>query len=155
MKPNTSELSFTRQFTLPPAKLWYLLTDPKMREIWGAPSEDATLVVEEASELSEGGYERHRCGPKDNPEFVVETRWYSLQDSELATFTETLLTGGHRIFTTLVTYGLTPVKTGTRLDIEIAISGFSDEDMRADIEEGWTAGLATLDKLAAREDANA
>ena len=123
-----------------------------MRELWGAPSEEMVLTME-VTDLTEGGLERHRCGPKEAPEFEIETRWYSIQAPEMACFTETLVMGGHRIFTSLVTYGLTPADQGTQLDVTVALSGFSDEDMRGEVEAGWTAGLASLEKLAAKEAA--
>ena len=150
MQPNTSELSFQRTMAVSPDRLWHLLTDAGMRELWGAPSEDTVLTME-VTDFTEGGYERHRCGPKEAPEFEIETRWYSIQAAELACFTETLRVGGHRSFTSLVTYGLTATDGGTQLDVTVALSGFSEDDMRGEVEAGWTAGLANLEKLVAKE----
>ena len=152
MHPNSSELSFQRTMAVSPERLWHLLTDGQMRELWGAPSDDTVLIME-VTDFTEGGYERHRCGPKEAPEFEIETRWYNIQAPDFACFTETLVLGGHRIFTSLVTYGLTPTENGTQLDVIVALSGISEEDMRGDVEEGWTAGLAKLEKLAAKEAA--
>ncbi|MEM1232881.1 MAG: SRPBCC domain-containing protein [Pseudomonadota bacterium] len=154
MATKTTSLTFERSFSLPPARLWTLLTDPKMREAWGAPSEDAVLTME-ISDLREGGFEIHHCGPKEAPEFTVETRWYKLNASEDACYTETLVIGGEKLFTSLVTYALAETATGTDLGIHVAITSFGDEDMTADIQEGWEGGLANLVKLAAAQDVTA
>lgn len=140
-------LAFERDFTISPAKLWHLLTDANMREKWGAPSEDAILTMEE-TDFREGGFERHRCGPKDNPEFHVETRWYKIDAPEMACFTETIDVPGMRLFTSLVTYNVTETPAGAALKIDVAVSGFTGEDVSADVQQGWEGGLASLEKLA-------
>lgn len=141
-------LDFERGFDLPPARLWHLLTDAGMREAWGAPTDDARLVMEE-TDLRQGGLERHRCGPADAPDFTVETRWYHLDPHTTACFTETVDVAGMRLFTSLVTYRLHARGTGTCLNIDIAISSFTGEDAEPDVRAGWTSALARLEKLAA------
>ncbi|MEM1373879.1 MAG: SRPBCC domain-containing protein [Pseudomonadota bacterium] len=150
MATQTSNLTFERSFSLPPARLWTLLTDPKMREAWGAPSEDTVLNME-ISDLREGGFEVHHCGPREAPEFTVETRWYKLSAPEDACYTETLVIGGEKLFTSLVTYALSKTEDGTMLDINVAITSFGPEEMTADIREGWEGGLANLMTLAASQ----
>lgn len=150
MATQTSSLTFDRSFALSPARLWTLLTDGKMREAWGGPSDDTVLIME-IEDTREGGFELHHCGPKEAPEFSVETRWYKLNEAEDACYTETLVIGGEKLFTSLVTYALTKTATGTDLGIHVAITSFGDEDMTADIKEGWEGGLANLVKLAAAQ----
>jgi uncharacterized protein YndB with AHSA1/START domain len=145
----------TRSIGTSPARLFHLLTDPRMREIWGAPSDDAVMVLE-TEDLREGGTERHRCGPKEAPEFEIETIWYKIAEPTAACFTETLEIGGERIFTSLVTYTVIGSGKSAELKVEIAITGFVEgEDMTGDIRDGWTSGLSKLQKLAETEGAAA
>ncbi len=148
MTPDTGQFSLERRYPVAPEKLWHLLTDAAMREQWGAPSEGTVLVVE-ASDLREGGIDRHRCGPAEAPEFHVETRWYRLDAPHLAAFTETVDAAGARIATSLVTYRLEAEAGGTVLGLSVATSSYVGAEALADFEGGWTAGLANLDRLVA------
>jgi len=148
MKPHTASLDFERRLALPPARLWKVLTDARHREQWGAPSEGAVLEVVEA-DVREGGRDRHRCGPADAPEFTVDTRWYRLDAPHLAVFTETVDIGGEAIFTSLVTYRLTPADTATALGVTVAVSSFVGADVARDTRTGWEGGLANLERYAA------
>jgi uncharacterized protein YndB with AHSA1/START domain len=154
MTPDTGSIDFTRTLPVSPDQLWGLLTDPKHRERWGAPSDDAVLVMESA-DLRVGGQDRHRCGPLEAPDFTVLTRWYHLEAPARAVFTETLVIAEAAIFTSLVTYVLSPASDGTRLAVTVALSSFTGEDATADVQEGWTAGLANLDRYIATLSAKA
>lgn len=105
MTTDTGAFDFHRTLPLGTDQLWHVLTDANMRERWGAPSPEMVLKVEK-SDLLVGGIERHICGPKENPEFEVETRWYRLDAPSDAAFTETVEVGGSAIGTSLVTYRL-------------------------------------------------
>jgi hypothetical protein len=105
------------------------------------------VLVLEVEDLREGGQERHRCGPAEAPEFVVDTHWYHLNAPELACFTETVSAGGMRFGVTLVTYGLEASGTGTTLTVEVALSSMTGEDMSDDFQTGWTSGLDRLETL--------
>ncbi len=143
-----TQLTLTRTINTSPARLFHLMTDPKMREVWGAPDDDSVLTME-SSDLREGGRERHRCGPRDAPDFEIETNWYKIAEPSAACFTETLEIGGERIFTSLVTYHLSGAAKPVDLTVNIAITGFvPDEDMGPEVEAGWNAGLAKLQQLA-------
>ncbi|MEL7461844.1 MAG: SRPBCC domain-containing protein [Pseudomonadota bacterium] len=145
----TKTLDFTRDLPLDPDRLWPVLTEPEHRETWGAPEEGMVLTMENA-DTREGGRERHRCGPAEAPDFLVETRWYRLAAPDLAVFTETLFVGDDRIFTSLVTYSVTPEGTGSRLQVAVAVSSFTGPEAFDEIEQGWMGGLANLDALVER-----
>ena len=146
-----THFQLTRSIAVPPDRLWTLLTDPKARELWGGPSEDTVLILETA-DLREGGQERHRCGPADNPEFVVDTHWYHLEAPALACFTETVSAGGQRFAVTLVTYTLAASGTGTDLIVDVGLAPLTAGDMLGDFKQGWTSGLDSLERLI-KEDA--
>ncbi len=136
----------TRTIAAAHDRLWHLLTDAKSREDWGAPSDDAVPVLE-ATDLREGGQERHRCGPADNPEFTVDTHWYHIDAPTRACFTETVEAGGQRFGVSLVTYVLEPDGPATRLTIDVAVASMTGDDMQDDFQSGWTSGLDRLEHL--------
>lgn len=143
----TGDFRIERPFALPPDRLWHLLTDPDMRTHWGGPSDDDVLIMD-AHDIREGGRDLHRCGPKNDPAYTVETIWYRLDAPRLACFTETVDAGGARIATSLVTYALTATDRGTDLAITVQVSSFVGPEAMADFESGWTSGLNRLDALA-------
>ena len=73
MTTDTATHQFHRDFTLPPAQLWTLLTDPDMRSRWGAPEVGQTLTMV-TTDLRAGGLERHRCGPAATPRWAAFLR---------------------------------------------------------------------------------
>lgn len=141
--------SFDLQRTLPLSakRLWEVLTDAKEREKWNGP--DATTMMEtDAADLRVGGQDRHRFGPADAPEFVVDTRWYNLTMPERAVFTETLIFGGEAVSTSLVTYVLDGNGKETTLHITVAVSSFSGPEALDEIQQGWQGGLDNLQTYA-------
>ena len=139
----TGQVRLERQFTVTPDRLWHLLTDPQARTAWGAPSDDDNLIMD-AHDLREGGRDLHRCGPADNPAYTVETVWFRLQAPDLACFTETVDAEGMRIATSLVTYGIAPMASGTSLIVDVYVSSFVGPEALADFETGWTSALGRL-----------
>ncbi|MFA8388073.1 MAG: SRPBCC domain-containing protein [Pelagibaca sp.] len=136
----------TRSIKASQDRLWHLLTDPKSRELWGAPTDEAVLVLE-TTDLREGGQDRHRCGPADNPEFTVDTHWYHLDTPTRACFSETVMAGGQRFGVSLVTYVLAPEDSATTLTVDVAVASMTGEDMQDDFQSGWTSGLDRLSHL--------
>jgi uncharacterized protein YndB with AHSA1/START domain len=136
----------TRTIAAAQDRLWHLLTDAKSRELWGGPSDDVVLVLE-TTDLREGGQERHRCGPADNPEFTVDTHWYHIESPTRACFTETVTAGGQRFGVSLVTYVLEADGPATTLTVDVAVASMTGDDMQDDFQSGWTSSLARLDQL--------
>ena len=149
MTTDTATFDLARDLPLPPDRMWDLLIDPKHRENWGVPDPSMVLTVD-TIDTRVGGIERHYCGPKDNPEFEVETRWYDLTMPERAVFTETLIFGGEAVATSLVTYALSGSGDGTTLDVTVAASSFSGPETLDEMKAGWAGGLDLLVTYAAR-----
>lgn len=150
MTTDTDTFTFEREFAASPDRMWHLMTAPEAREIWGAPSDD-TVLQTLSSDFTIGGTEQHRCGPRENPEFEVTTRWYNIDMPKTVTFTETIFAGGATLGTSLVTYVLRPSNTGTQVSVVVAVSSFVGPDMVAEFRNGWDGGLNQLDKLVARD----
>ena len=149
MTTDTDTFTFTRDMPLPPDRLWHLMTDAKAREAWGAPGDETLDVVK--AETRVGGIERHRCGPVENPEFEVETRWMRLEGPSDAVYTEQIEAGGMALGASLVTYNLAPKGTGTALAVTVAVSSFVGPEMMDEFRAGWEGGMANLDKLVMAE----
>ncbi len=147
MPLDTKSFDLQRILPLPADRLWQVLTDAKEREKWAGPDAN-TLLETDAADLRIGGQDLHRFGPKDAPEFLVETRWYNLTMPERAVFTETLIFGGEAVSTSLVTYVLGDNGNQTTLDITVAVSSFSGPDALGEIEQGWAGGIDNLQSYA-------
>ncbi|MEJ8562994.1 SRPBCC domain-containing protein [Yoonia sp. GPGPB17] len=147
MPLDTKSFDMHRTLPLPAERLWQVLTDAKEREKWNGP--DATTLLEtDIADLRVGGLDRHRFGPVDAPEFLVDTRWYDLAAPERAVFTETLIFGGEAVSTSLVTYVLESNGKETALSITIAVSSFSGSEALAEVEQGWAGGVDNLQSYA-------
>lgn len=145
MSLDTSSFNLHRTLPLSPDRLWEVMTDPKHREAWGGPDAETVLVIDKA-DVRVGGQDRHRCGPADAPDFVIDTRWYDLAAPDRAVFTETLIIGGEALCTSLVTYSLTAAGTGTDLGVTVAVSSFSGPETLEDFKQGWGGGLDNLER---------
>ncbi|WP_342070013.1 SRPBCC domain-containing protein [Yoonia algicola] len=154
MTLDTKSFDMHRTLPLPPDRLWALLTDAKHREKWGAPDPETVLIVDVA-DVRVGGLDRHRCGPADAPEFVVDTRWYDLTQPIRAVFTETLIFGGTTACTSLVTYSLDAAGKGTELGVTVAVSSFTGPETLEELQQGWNGGIDNLALYAAKYAADA
>ncbi len=154
MVDTTGNFTLKRSFPLTPDQLWHLLTDPNARTEWGAPSDDAVLILSD-HDLREGGKDHHYCGSADAPEFAVETHWYRLDGPGFACFTETLEFGGAKASVSLVTYGIEASGSGADLTVDVTVASLVGEDMTGDHKEGWTSALDRLGRQIAEGQAAA
>lgn len=149
MTTDTDTFLFERVFPLTPDRIWHLMTDPGMRETWGAPGDEVLQIV--TADTRVGGVDRHRCGPAEAPEFEVETRWYHMEAPTDAVFTEQIEAGGATLGASLVTYRIAPSGTGSAVSVTVAVSSFVGAEMIGEFRSGWTGGMENLDALVAKE----
>lgn len=147
MTLDAGSFTFTRDIACASDRLWHLLTDAGAREIWGTPSEDHVLIVDQA-DVREGGRDRHRCGPADAPEFIIDTCWLKLA-SPVASFTETLIIGGEILTTSLVSYHMAETGAATKLTVELTTHSFVGPDGPKEHQYGWNHSLNRLQALVA------
>lgn len=143
MPLDTKSFDLHRTLPLSTQRLWQMLTDAKEREKWNGP-DAKTMLETDFADLRVGGQDRHRFGPADAPEFLVDTRWYDLSEPERAVFTETLIFGGEAVSTSLVTYVLDSKGKETALSITVAVSSFSGVEALDEIQQGWAGGVDNL-----------
>ena len=151
MSTDTDTFTFDRIFPLSAAQMYHLMTDPKERETWGAPG-DAVLTLL-SSDLRIGGLDKHRCGPAEEPEFEVETRWYNLAEPSDAVFTEVIEAGGMRLGASLVTYRISDHPDGADVSVTVAVTSFVGPEMIEEFHNGWSGGIANLEATATRRAA--
>ena len=147
MTTDTDTFTFSRSMPLPPARMWTLITDAKLREAWGAPGDEVLETL--TTDTRVGGLERHRCGPADAPEFEVETRWLRLDAPSDAVFTEQIEAGGMTLGASLVTFRVSADGAGSTVIANVAVSSFVGPEMIAEFQAGWTGAFDNLEKLAA------
>ena len=143
MTTDTDTFTFDRDFGLPPARMWHLMTSNEGREAWGAP-EDGLILETLSSDFRIGGEERHRCGPAENPHFEVTTRWYNIAEPSDAVYTEQIEAGGMALGASLVTYRIVPNGTGSKVTVTVAVSSYVGPEMIGEFRAGWEGGIAKL-----------
>lgn len=152
MSLHTAELTFQRSYPIAPARLWTLLTDPRFRAQW---SPEGHEMIFDTTDLREGGVEQHRMISDTEGEMRVHTHWYRLDAPRLATFSETFVVEDTRLFTSLVSYGLSATARGAVLDIWSGVTSFAGPEMLMGFDEGWSMALTALDALAHSTEAEA
>ncbi|KAA9010427.1 SRPBCC family protein [Histidinibacterium aquaticum] len=143
-------LTLSREYPCPPGRLFVLLTNPEARAIWGAPSDDVVIEIDEA-DIRPGGSEVARCGPKDNPEFDVVAQFHAIEPDTRMVLTETLTVGGEMLSVSLVTTDLEATGTGTELTVTLQVASLSGPETAAGYQEGWEGALANLARLVGSE----
>lgn len=143
MAPAIGSFTINRTFETNMQSLWTVLTDPTCRQAWAGPSPEHVLHLD-AADLRVGGKDLHRCGPKDDPEYTVETHWYFLDAPDTACFTETLAFGGQTASTGLVTYTLHAQGASTELNVHVAITSYIGDELFDEYQAGWTSALDRL-----------
>jgi len=126
----TDTFTYERQIALTPARMWPLITNPDMREIWGAP-DNASSLTTLSSDLRVGGTDHQRCGPADAPEFEQFTRWYHLNAPDIAVYTAA-------------------ENNGSLMKVTVAVSSFVGDEMIGEFKSGWDGSMANLDQLIAK-----
>ncbi len=117
--------------------------DARLRAAWGAPSETA-IVIYDAEDFREGGIDRFRCGPKQDPHIHGTTHYLEIVGNRRIVSSETLAAGGRRLCASLTTVELAPGGQGTRLRSTTQLASF----VGAAMVDGHRQGhAASLDKL--------
>ncbi len=140
-------LILERDIKTAPDRLFALMTDPAARQIWGAPSEDVTIEIDE-SDIRPGGREVARCGPKDAPDFTATSDFHLVSSPDRLVLSETLIVGGELLSVSLVTQEIRAIPTGSALKVTLQIVSVSGPDNIGGYSEGWTGALDALTRMA-------
>ena len=136
-------LVFERQVPASIEKIFAALADPVARSQWGAPSETAVILYDEA-DFREGGQDRFRCGPRGNPNIHGTTHYLDILTPHRVVSSETISMGGKRLCASLTTLELEAQGNSTRLTQTTQLASFIGEDMVKGHETGTNASLDNL-----------
>jgi uncharacterized protein YndB with AHSA1/START domain len=136
-------LVFEREIPAPVEKVFAAFADPVARTAWGAPSDTAVVIYDEA-DFREGGQDCFRCGSRTDPNIHGTTRYLDITANRRVVSSETIVVNGKRLCASLTTLELTPDGGGTRLKSTTQLASFIGEDMVKGYETGNNASLDNL-----------
>lgn len=136
-------LVFERHVSAAVTEVFAALADPVARSLWGAPSETAVVLYDEA-DFREGGQDRFRCGAKSNPNIHGTTRYLDILTNRRVVFSETISMDGKRLCVSLTTLELSAHGNSTGLTQTTQLASFIGEDMVKGHETGTNASLDNL-----------
>jgi uncharacterized protein YndB with AHSA1/START domain len=136
-------LVFEREIPALIEKVFAALADPLARTEWGAPSDTAVVIYDEA-DFREGGQDRFRCGSKADPNIHGMTRYLEIIANRRVVSSETIVMDGKRLCASLTTLELTADGEKTKLKSTTQLASFIGEDMVRGHETGTNASLDNL-----------
>jgi uncharacterized protein YndB with AHSA1/START domain len=136
-------LVFEREIPAPVEKVFAALADPIARAEWGAPSDTAVVIYDEA-DFRDGGQDRFRCGSKANPNIHGTTRYLDIVANRRVVSSETIAVDGKRLCASLTTLELMADGEKTRLKSTTQLASFIGEDMVKGHKTGTNASLDNL-----------
>ncbi|HZP99857.1 MAG TPA: SRPBCC family protein [Reyranella sp.] len=136
-------LVFEREVPAPVEKVFAAFADPVARAAWGAPSDTAVVIYDEA-DFREGGQDRFRCGARTNPNIHGVTRYLDIVANARVVSSETISMEGRRLCASLTTLELAASGGTTRLKNTTQLASLIGDDMVKGFETGTNASLDNL-----------
>jgi uncharacterized protein YndB with AHSA1/START domain len=136
-------LVFEREIPAPVQQVFAAFADPVARTAWGAPSDTAVVIYDEA-DFREGGQDCFRCGPKADPNIHGMTRYLEIIANRRVVSSETIVMDGRRLCASLTTLELSPDGERTKLKSTTQLASFMGEGMVRGHEAGNSASLDNL-----------
>jgi uncharacterized protein YndB with AHSA1/START domain len=146
MTGKTQHATFTLEhsYPAPVERVFSEFADPVVRARWSALSEDV-LIYDEA-DFRVGGKDIFRCGPKGDPKFRGETRYFLILPNERVVSSETLDMDGRRLAISLTTLDFESKEDATILTITVQMISLVGADMIRGYESGNKSALENLAK---------
>jgi uncharacterized protein YndB with AHSA1/START domain len=151
MEPSVTHSTFVieHRYPYPPERLFAAISDPAKKRRWFAEG-DATDVELYEMDFRVGGAERtlYRFRPGTPFPGVALTNTGTFQDiipNQRVVSASTMMLGDHRISSSLVTFELLPIATGTELRLTHQGAFYEGSDGPKMREDGWRK---ILDRLA-------
>jgi uncharacterized protein YndB with AHSA1/START domain len=136
-------LVFEREIPAPVEAVFAAFADPVARAAWGAPSDTAVLIYDEA-DFREGGQDCFRCGSKADPNIHGVTRYLEIIANRRVVSSETIVVNGKRLCASLTTLELASDGEKTLLKSTTQLASFIGEDL---VKGHQTGNNASLDNL--------
>lgn len=125
--PVTATISLGADFEHPVSKVWNAFADSDQRVQWGVP--EGEEMVCDIDEFRPGGAIRARCGPPGELDFVSTGQYCSLAPGRHIATTETLTKDDEILSTANITWTLTAIPTGTRVELVDQVVSFVGQGM--------------------------
>jgi uncharacterized protein YndB with AHSA1/START domain len=131
-----------RRFKAPPVRVFAAWAEPKARAKWDVPGR--WVVAEQTFDFREGGRERKRFGPKDDPRLVADTLYLDIVPPRRIVFSYSMTSQGTPISVSLTTIEISAEAKETHLLLTEQIVFLDGNDNAANREEGLAS---MLDKI--------
>jgi uncharacterized protein YndB with AHSA1/START domain len=131
-----------RRFKAAPPRVFAAWAEPGARAKWDVPGR--WVIVEQTFDFREGGRERKRFGPSDDPRFVADTLYIDVVAGRRIVFSYSMTSHGTPISVSLTTVELSPDGAGTALKLTEQVTFLDGNDNAANREEGLSS---MLDKI--------
>lgn len=136
-------LIFERKIPASIEQVFQAFADPAARSEWGAPSDTAVVIYDEA-DFREGGQDRFRCGSSANPNIRGITRYLDIVPNRRVVSSETIEMDGRRLCASLTTLEFTADGETTKLTNTTQLASFIGNDMVKGHKTGTNASLDNL-----------
>jgi uncharacterized protein YndB with AHSA1/START domain len=132
-----------RTLEVPVSRVYAAFADAKERASWGAPSDTAVFIYDEA-DFRIGGRDLARCGPKEDPRFRVEARYVDIVDERRVVWTEAIRDVDRPLAANITTLELQPNGRCTRMKVTVQVTSFVGPGMFKNIKAGHEGSLANM-----------
>jgi uncharacterized protein YndB with AHSA1/START domain len=137
-------LLFERSFDVPVSAVFAAFSDPAARARWGAPSDTAALVYDEA-DFRIGGRDVFRCGAKSDLRYRGETRYVDIARDRRIVATEVIDELDRRLSAAVTTLEFEPEREGARLKLTVQLASLDGPGMIEGSRMGYAGALDNLD----------
>ena len=144
MSAEFAQFNFHKSLSAAPERVFTALTSAADRMAWGTPDTSTVLLIDGQPDPAPGVREVGKIGPRENPYVDVATDWVVMNAPNLLLYAETLSAEGEALGTSLATGELSSEGTGTALKATVQLVNFAGEEMRDEIENGWTHAMEAL-----------
>lgn len=132
-----------RMLDVPVLRVYSALADAKARAIWGAPSDTAVFIYDEAN-FAVGGRDLARCGAKEDPRYRVETRYVDIVPERRVVSTETIHELDKLLATNITTLELFSDGQRTQVKVTVQVTSFVGPSMINNTRAGHEGSLANM-----------
>lgn len=131
-----------RHFKAPAHRVFAAWAEPQARAKWDVPGR--WVIAEQSFDFREGGRERKRFGPREDPRFVADTLYFDIVPDRRIVFSYSMASRGTPISVSLTTVELSTDGEHTDLLLTEQVVFLDGQDNAANREEGLSS---MLDKI--------
>jgi uncharacterized protein YndB with AHSA1/START domain len=136
-----------RRYKAAPSRVFAAWAEPAARAQWDVPGR--WVIAEQSFDFREGGRERKRFGPQDDPRFVADTLYIDIVPERRIVFSYSMTSRGVPISVSLTTVELTLHERGTHVLLTEQVAFLDGKDNAANREEGLASMLDKIGETAA------